>query len=76
MLHNSELVTIPGDPNSTMVENGVYTVDEEESGDSKDSCGEIGVGASPSSGTLGVSGQSATDLKKSYIVWWASVFTS
>ena len=61
-MQKPKLLTIPGDPNSAMVDIGVYTIDEEESGDSNDSCGEIGVGTSPSSGTLGVSGQSTTDL--------------
>ena len=76
MLQNPKLLTIPGDPNSAMVDIGVYTIDEEESGDSNDSCGEIGVGTSPSSGTLGVSGQSTTDLKKSYKVWCGLCFLS
>ena len=74
MLQKPKLLTIPGDPNSAMVDIGVYTIDEEESGDSNDSCGEIGVGTSPSSGTLGVSGQSTTDLKMSYTVWCGVCF--
>ena len=75
-MQKPKLLTIPGDPNSAMVDIGVYTIDEEESGDSNDSCGEIGVGTSPSSGTLGVSGQSTTDLKMSYTVWCGVCFFS
>ena len=75
-MQKPKLLTIPGDPNSAMVDIGVHTIDEEESGDSNDSCGEIGVGTSPSSGTLGVSGQSTTDLKMSYTVWCGVCFFS